>query len=135
MKVHLPFPVLREDMSLCSFSLFESSFLPRSELCNSKRKLLHVWGLVGCTCTCLMYMVGFAFLQAGLVPGSYVGMGNNGTGCFTRGTGVSMGRCSMTARHTWQSTHCRASCMAVPMHAAHWLLGPLQASQKALSLT
>ena len=31
-------------------------------------------------------------LQAGLVPGSYVGMGNDGTGCFTRGAGISMGR-------------------------------------------
>lgn len=30
-------------------------------------------------------------LQAGLVPGSYVGMGNSGTGCFTRGSQVSMG--------------------------------------------
>lgn len=33
----------------------------------------------------------FDNVQAGLVPGSYVGMGNNGTGCFTRGTGISMG--------------------------------------------
>lgn len=33
----------------------------------------------------------FDNVQAGLVPGSYVGMGNIGTGCFTRGTGVSMG--------------------------------------------
>ncbi|DBB02267.1 hypothetical protein WJX82_006919 [Trebouxia sp. C0006] len=30
-------------------------------------------------------------MVAGLVPGSYVGMGNNGTGCFTRGTDVTMG--------------------------------------------
>ena len=30
-------------------------------------------------------------LQAGLVPGSYVGMGNNGTGCFTTGPGVTLG--------------------------------------------
>ena len=30
-------------------------------------------------------------LQAGLVPGSYVGMGNNGTGCFSTGTGVTLG--------------------------------------------
>ncbi len=58
-------------------------------------------------------------LQAGLVPGSYVGMGNNGTGCFTRGTDVTMGRCCITARHTPQSIHCRASCMAVQKHAAH----------------
>ena len=30
-------------------------------------------------------------IQAGLVTNSYVGMGNNGTGCFTTGTGVSLG--------------------------------------------
>ncbi len=30
-------------------------------------------------------------IQAGLVTGSYVGMGNNGTGCFTTGTGVTLG--------------------------------------------
>ena len=39
-------------------------------------------------------------LQAGLVPGSYVGMGNDGTGCFTRGTGVSMGKQCYTVRQT-----------------------------------
>lgn len=30
-------------------------------------------------------------MVAGLVTNSYVGMGNNGTGCFTTGTGVSLG--------------------------------------------
>lgn len=30
-------------------------------------------------------------LQAGLVPGSYVGMGNHGTGCFTPQMGVTKG--------------------------------------------
>ena len=30
-------------------------------------------------------------MQAGLVPNSYVGMGNDGTGCFQKGTGVSLG--------------------------------------------
>ena len=62
-------------------------------------------------------------LQAGLVPGSYVGMGNNGTGCFTRGTDVTMGRSPITGRHTPQSIQCRALCRAgggtaVQMHAA-----------------
>ena len=41
-----------------------------------------------------------AMLQAGLVPGSYVGMGNDGTGCFTRGTGVSMGKQCYIVRQT-----------------------------------
>ena len=36
-------------------------------------------------------MFGIACLQAGLVPGSYVGMGNIGTGCFNTGTGVTLG--------------------------------------------
>ncbi len=63
-------------------------------------------------------MVSFAFLQAGLVPGSYVGMGNNGTGCFTRGTDITMGRSLITGRHTPQRIPCRAPCMAVQMHAA-----------------
>ena len=31
-------------------------------------------------------------LQAGLVPGSSVGMGNNGTGCFAPGAGVNNGK-------------------------------------------
>ena len=35
-----------------------------------------------CVCNCL---------QAGLVPGSYVGMGNNGTGCFNTGADVTKG--------------------------------------------
>lgn len=30
-------------------------------------------------------------LQAGLVPGSYIGMGNSGTGCFDTGAGVTLG--------------------------------------------
>ena len=34
-------------------------------------------------------------LQAGLVPGSYVGMGNHGTGCFTTAPGVSLGMHSL----------------------------------------
>ncbi len=34
-------------------------------------------------------------LQAGLVPGSYVGMGNHGTGCFTTAPGVSLGEPSL----------------------------------------
>ncbi len=67
--------------------------------------------------------MGLACLQAGLVPGSYVGMGNNGTGCFTRGTDVTMGRSPITGRHTPQSTHRRSSYMAVPTHAAHSVAG------------
>ena len=40
-------------------------------------------------------------MQAGLVPGSYVGMGNNGTGCFTTGDGVSLGnQCCMLFTHS-----------------------------------
>lgn len=30
-------------------------------------------------------------MQAGLVPGSYVGMGNLGTGCFGPGEGITLG--------------------------------------------
>lgn len=30
-------------------------------------------------------------MQAGLVPGSYVGMGNFGTGCFGPGEGITLG--------------------------------------------
>lgn len=32
-----------------------------------------------------------ACLQAGLVPGTYIGMGNNGTGCFNTGTDITLG--------------------------------------------
>ena len=35
--------------------------------------------------------VHIACLQAGLVPGTYIGMGNNGTGCFNTGTGITLG--------------------------------------------
>lgn len=31
-------------------------------------------------------------MQAGLVPNSYVGMGNDGTGCFAKGTDVTLGK-------------------------------------------
>jgi len=37
----------------------------------------------------------YLILQAGLVPGSYVGMGNHGTGCFTTAPGVSLGKHSL----------------------------------------
>lgn len=30
-------------------------------------------------------------MQAGLVPGTYVGMGNFGTGCFAKGDGITLG--------------------------------------------
>ena len=30
-------------------------------------------------------------MQAGLVPGSYIGMGNFGTGCFGPGEGITLG--------------------------------------------
>ena len=33
-----------------------------------------------------------AALQAGLIPGSYIGMGNKGTGCFAPGEGVTKGK-------------------------------------------
>lgn len=32
-------------------------------------------------------------MQAGLVPGTYVGMGNLGTGCFSTGDGITSGNC------------------------------------------
>lgn len=82
------------------------------------------------SCTCLL-------LQAGLVPGSYVGMGNNGTGCFTRGTDVSMGRGPIGARHT-PAEHTLQSFMHACANAyssLHCFWEPLQASQKALSLS
>ena len=31
-------------------------------------------------------------VQAGLVPNSYIGMGNGGTGCFSTGAGVTLGK-------------------------------------------
>ena len=37
------------------------------------------------------YKLVLQWLQAGLVPGSSVGMGNSGTGCFTTGTDVTLG--------------------------------------------
>ena len=44
-------------------------------------------------------------MQAGLVPGSYVGMGNNGTGCFTTGDGVSLGTPVLYAIHAFFPHH------------------------------
>ena len=39
-----------------------------------------------------------ACLQAGLVPGTYIGMGNNGTGCFNTGTDVTLGKAVVLQR-------------------------------------
>lgn len=49
--------------------------------------------VAGLCCTLLVncMSVHIACLQAGLVPGTYIGMGNNGTGCFNTGTGITLG--------------------------------------------
>lgn len=42
--------------------------------------------------TCLFFAwLDLLQMQAGLVPGSYVGMGNFGTGCFGPGEGITLG--------------------------------------------
>lgn len=57
------------------------------------------------------------WLQAGLVPIAYVGMGDSGVGCFTTGTDVTLGRVSAPAPGC-RSTSCDNVLLSV---AKRWL--------------
>lgn len=47
--------------------------------------------VVSLTCPHVVCLECLEQMQAGLVPGSYVGMGNLGTGCFGPGEGITLG--------------------------------------------